>query len=109
MAKQGTLEGIGPKQIEEIDEAAEELRALRAERQELEEKEEEAQVKLAELLKKHGYTGKRKYLMEIENGDGKLIKFDAFLERPEARAYVRKHKNPKEGDEGGTGNGTDED
>lgn len=97
MTKQQSLPGVGPKQIPEIEDAAEALRDLRSKRQELAEKEEKAQQVLADALKKHGFGGKRRYVFEIEE-DGNQVKLDAFMERPDARAYVRKHKDTKDTD-----------
>ena len=93
MAKQGSLEGIGPKSIPEVEDAAEELRVCRRNRQILATQEEELQVKLRDILKKHGI--RKKYIYEVDDDDGSTIKFDAFIEKAEERAYVRKHKDPK--------------
>ena len=93
MAKQGSLEGIGPKEIPEVTDAAEELRKLRRQRQDLAEKEEKAQILLRDLLKKHGI--RKRYVYEGEDGEGNTIKLDALIEKGEERAYVRKHKDPK--------------
>ena len=93
MAKQGSLEGIGPKEIPEVTDAAEVLRTIRSERQQLAAQEEKAQVHLRDLLKKHGV--RKKYIYEAEDGEGQTVKFDALIEKAEERAYVRKHKDPK--------------
>lgn len=92
--KQGRLPGVLPKQIPAIEDAAEELRKLRTRRQKLATEEEEAQQALRDLLKEHRFTAKRPYIFECEE-DGETVKLDAFLEKPEERAYVRKHKDPK--------------
>ena len=94
MAKQGQLPGVGPKQIQEIEDAAEELRKIRSRRQALAEEEEQAQAALVEALKKNGYGPKRVYIFESD-ADGDPVKLDAFIQRPELRAYVRRHKDPK--------------
>lgn len=99
--RQTRLPGVLPKQIPEIEDAAEELRKLRTRRQKLATEEEEAQQKLRDLLKEHRFTAKRPYIFECEE-DGETVKLDAFLEKPEERAYVRKHKDPKAEDDGDT-------
>jgi len=96
--KQGRLPGVLPKQIPAIEDAADTLRKLRSKRQKLAAEEEEAQQKLRDLLKEHRFTAKRPYIFETEE-DGELVKLDAFLEKPEERAYVRKHKDPKAEDD----------
>jgi hypothetical protein len=98
--KQGRLPGVLPKQIPAIEDAADELRKLRKKRQALAALEEEAQQKLRDLLKEHRFTAKKPYIFESEE-DGEVVKLDAFLEKAEDRAFVRKHKDPKaeEGEE----------
>jgi hypothetical protein len=96
--KQGRLPGVLPKQIPAIEDAADELRKLRKNRQALAALEEEAQQKLRDLLKEHRFTAKRPYMFDTEE-DGKMVRLDAFLEKPEERACVRKHKDPKAEDE----------
>jgi hypothetical protein len=100
MAKQGQLPGVGPKQIEEIEDKAEEVRTLCADRKAIAAKEETARGELKELFKKHGVKKVYQYVIE---DDGKEITIDALLERPEAKAYVRKHKNPKAKDDDSDG------
>jgi len=97
MPKQQQLPGVGPKQIEEIEDKAEEVRTLCASRKDLAQKEETARKELKDLFKKHGI--RKCYQYVIDDGEGGEIKIDALLERPEERAYVRKHKDPKAKDD----------
>jgi type II secretory pathway component PulM len=82
--KQQRIPGTVPKRIAEIQDAAEELKEIRAGRMEAGEEEEKAQVKLKELMKKHGIKA---YRLDDD--------FEAILEAPEARAYVRRIKGKK--------------
>jgi hypothetical protein len=94
MAKQSELPGVGRKQIPELEAAAEKLRALRTQRQALAASEETAQAELKDLCKIHKVTKARPYIFETEDGD-EMVKLDVLVEKPEERAYVRRHKEPK--------------
>ena len=82
--KQEKIPGVLPPRIKEIVDAAEDLADIRGRRMGLSEKEEKAQIKLKELLKKHKVKA---YQIDDE--------FEAILEAPEARAFVRKIKRKK--------------
>lgn len=102
MPKQTELPGVGRKQIAELEDKALELRELRSKRQAIAAQEEKAQQELRDLCKAHKVSKSRPYIFETEEDtdDGtKTVKLDVLVERPDERAYVRKHKDPKAEDE----------
>jgi len=88
--------GIVQKEIPELDDIAEELRDIRKAQHKLNTEETDAMERFGEALKKHGFTSEKKaYSVEFEREDGSMERYDAFIDRPEARAYLKKHKEPK--------------
>lgn len=104
--KQTELPGVGRKQIAELEDKALELRAVRSQRQKLGATEEVLQGELKDMCKLHKITKSRPYVFEteVDTDEGtETIKLDVMVEKPEERAYVRKHKDPKaDEDEEGT-------
>ena len=93
--KQQSLPGVGPKRIAEIEDAALEVRDLQSKRKAITEEEGKARGLLRELLKKNGFKKNKPYQFENE-GDGELVKLDVVIEQKEEKAYVRRHKDPKD-------------
>lgn len=91
-ARQQGLPGVGPQSIQEIEDKATELREAQSQRIEATEREGKLRTELRDLLKKHGFRKNKPYQFEPEEG----LKLDVVLEQPEVKAYVRKHKDPKD-------------
>lgn len=50
------------------------------------------------LLKKNGFRKGKAYQFE-DDSDGEPVKLDVLIDQKDPRAYVRKHKDPKEAEE----------